>query len=87
MISPNIARLVIEEDVAVVYHCVSNPRVYMAADPEFIEFDLSLAEGIEYLLTSYPRYVKVSDVPLGDETVQLELVKRLFGAGLLMLRH
>eukprot|EP00698_Gefionella_okellyi_P014945 TRINITY_DN4177_c0_g2_i1.p1 TRINITY_DN4177_c0_g2~~TRINITY_DN4177_c0_g2_i1.p1 ORF type:complete len:500 (-),score=120.33 TRINITY_DN4177_c0_g2_i1:105-1604(-) len=87
LISKNVARMTVEEETAVVYHCVNNPRVYMAADAQFVEFDISLAEGIEYIFTAYPRYVKVADIPLNDEKVQLELVKQLFNAGLLMVKN
>jgi lysine-specific demethylase/histidyl-hydroxylase NO66 len=52
-----IARLVIEESQAVLYHCYDNSRVYHGTPLSPMEFEIDDAPAIEQLLTTVePRY-------------------------------
>ncbi len=46
-----IARFVIEDDKAVLYHCLDNLRVYHGTPLSLIEFELDDAPALEQLLT------------------------------------
>ena len=59
-----IARLVIEDGAAVVYHCLENARASgAAAPPAPLAFELDDAPAIEALLRAHPQPVRVADLP------------------------
>ncbi|CAM9206887.1 unnamed protein product [Ectocarpus sp. 13 AM-2016] len=57
------ARLVLEDGVAVVYHCMDNSRVHHGNAMSPLQFELDDAPALEVLLSAYPRPVTVSDLP------------------------
>ncbi|EGG13942.1 transcription factor jumonji [Cavenderia fasciculata] len=71
-------RLAIEE-VAVVYHTMDNTRVYhqVGEEPGVIEFTLDCADAIEHLISSYPRYVNITDLP-GTDAQKLDIVNAFY---------
>ena len=95
LVAPGIARLVVEEDSAVVYHMLSNSRdLHNEGDDNSLEeepspqgrlaFSLDLAPALEELVVAYPEAVTISDLPVPkDEAVNL--VSQLQGFGLLIV--
>ncbi|CAN0028044.1 unnamed protein product [Ascophyllum nodosum] len=57
------ARLLLEEGVAVVYHCMDNSRVHHGNALSPLQFELDDAPAIEVLLSAYPEPVRVYDLP------------------------
>eukprot|EP00903_Cladosiphon_okamuranus_P011309 g10664.t1 len=57
------ARLVLEDGVAVVYHCMDNSRVHHGNAMSPLQFELDDAPGLEVLLSAYPQPVTVSELP------------------------
>ncbi|CAM9566306.1 unnamed protein product, partial [Ectocarpus sp. 8 AP-2014] len=57
------ARLLLEDGVAVVYHCMDNSRVHHGNAMSPLQFELDDAPALEVLLSAYPRPVTVSDLP------------------------
>ncbi|DBA03316.1 TPA: hypothetical protein N0F65_011675 [Lagenidium giganteum] len=80
----DLARLVIEDGKAVVYHCKENGRLHHEVPVEALEYELDDAESIEFIFKSYPEYFRVGDLPHEDSDDQIGLVKSLYDAGLLM---
>lgn len=79
------ARLAVEEDAAVVYHHVDNSRIFQGKPPQRIDFDIEYAEAIETIFTAYPKYLRVSKLPL-EPADQLQLVQILYEAGILIAK-
>ncbi|RMX66140.1 hypothetical protein DD238_003426 [Peronospora effusa] len=84
LIRHSIARLVIEDGKAVVYHCRENSRMHHEVSISPLEFELDDAESIEFILSSYPDYFRVGDMPHEDPQDQIELAKALYKEGILM---
>ncbi|CAH0518545.1 unnamed protein product [Peronospora belbahrii] len=84
LIRHSVARLVIEDGKAVVYHCRENSRMHHEVPISPLEFELDDAESIEYILSSYSDYFRVGDMPHEDPQDQIELAKALYKEGILM---
>lgn len=78
-----IARLVIEDDKAVVYHCKENSRKHNENPISPLEFEIDDAECIEYVLKSYPSSFRVGDLPHEDSDDQIGVAKALYDEGIL----
>ncbi|CAM9167631.1 unnamed protein product [Chrysoparadoxa australica] len=83
-----IARLVVEDDKAVVYHVMDNARVHHEAPLRPVEFELDDAPAIELLLASYPAGVEVGRLPhppAEDLDDKVGVALALFNEGILMI--
>lgn len=83
---PGIARLVIEEDKAVIYHCLENSRVYHGNALSPLEFELDDAAALEQLLTTNaPQFIFVND--LFHDTIEdkVAIATALYDEGLLAI--
>jgi len=54
MVRPGVARMCIEDGLAVVYHCMENARWHHGASLNPLEFPLDDAPAIDALLNAYP---------------------------------
>ncbi|CAI5728392.1 unnamed protein product [Hyaloperonospora brassicae] len=81
-----IARLVIEDGKAVLYHCRENSRLHHEVALSPLEFELDDAESIEFILNSYPDYFRVGDLPHEDPQDQRDLALALYKEGILMFQ-
>jgi len=81
---PGIARLVMEDDKAVLYHCLDNSRVYHGTPLSPMEFEIDDAPALEQLLTTVePHWIQVSDLIHGDIEDKMEIAQALFDEGIL----
>ncbi|KAF1792161.1 Peptide methionine sulfoxide reductase [Phytophthora cactorum] len=78
LVRHGVARLVIEDSKAVLYHCRENSRMHHEVPISPLEFELDDAESIEFILSSYPDYFRVGDMPHEDSQDQTELAKALY---------
>ena len=84
LVRPNIARLVMEEGKAVLYHCIDNSRVYHGAPLSPMEFEIDDAPALEQLLTTVePHWIMVDDLIHGDVEDKMEVAQALFDEGIL----
>ena len=51
-----------------------------------MEFELDFAPAIELLLTAYPAYTRIGDLPVDDDEEKLAIVLALYREGILV-RH
>lgn len=84
LVRHNVARLVIEDGKAIVYHCRDNSRQHHEVPISPLEFELDDAESIEFIFASYPEYFRVGDLPHEDPEDQIGLVQALYKEGILM---
>ena len=84
LVRADCVRLCVEEDAAVLYHCLENDRgVHCNEDLAALEYELDFAAALECLIVSYPNPVVVSSLPELASTESLDLVKQLREDGLL----
>lgn len=85
---PGIARLVLENDVAVVYHCVDNSVVFHEKPLSPLEFELDDAPAIEQLLTTTePRWIPVADLYHDSIEDKVGVTQALYDEGILTVRE
>jgi len=86
-----IARIVVEGDNAIVYHCGDNDRKYHGVPLSPLEFELDDAPTIECLFkTVAPRWIAVKDLPhppAEDHDDKMDIVKALFEEGIIAVRQ
>lgn len=87
MLRPGIARVLIEDNVCVVYHSMDNSREMFGAPLQPLEFELDDGPAIEALLQAYPEPVSVADLPHPSEEDddKLSLAQALFKEGFLVI--
>ncbi|KAG7348634.1 cupin domain containing protein [Nitzschia inconspicua] len=84
LIRPGVARLVIEDDKAVVYHCVDNAREYLGNPLSPMEFEMDDGPAIEQLLTTVePDWILVNN--LFHDTIEdkIAITQALYDEGIL----
>lgn len=83
-----IARLVLEDGKAVVYHCADNSRVFQEHPLSPMEFELDDAPAIEQLLTTVePHWICVNDLIHDSVEDKVGVTQALFDEGILALRE
>ncbi|KAM7019533.1 ribosomal oxygenase 1 [Passerculus sandwichensis] len=78
-----IVRLCNEEAGVMLYYTTENSRVYHKEEPKFLELDPEYTDSIEFLLSSYPNYVSVADLPCESLEEKISLATLLFEKGIL----
>jgi len=84
LIRSTAVRLVPEEDTVMLYYSTENTREYHEVDAQCLEIGADLAPAVEHLITSYPEFVKVEDLPLDDLQDRMKVVGDLWERGILM---
>jgi lysine-specific demethylase/histidyl-hydroxylase NO66 len=88
LVSRHAARLAVEGEVACLYFCTRNSRVYHAdPEPQHIDFDLDCAPALEKVLTAYPKYTAVAKLPGVTDAQRLDLAQALVEVGLVRVKE
>lgn len=83
---PGLARLVVENDKAVVYHSLDNSRVYHETPLSPLEFEIDDAPALETLITTVePHWICVQDLIHGDIEDKMEIAQALYDEGILAM--
>ena len=87
--SRRVARLTIEGEVAVLYHCGGNGREMFHAhsEPQHIDFAIESAPALEAILCSFPKYTSVCKLPAENDAQRLDLVRALAEESLLITKQ
>lgn len=83
---PGIARLVLEDGKAVLYHCNENSRVYHEVPLSPMEFEVDDGPALEQLITTVePLWIQVSDII--HETIEdkIGIAQTLYSEGILAI--
>lgn len=86
LVAPGCARLVMEDDAAMLYYCTGNSRVYMAKEEQALPFADHCAPALEKLIDSYPRYVRVGSLEGLESEEQVIVANFLFEAGIVAVK-
>ncbi|XP_014431763.2 ribosomal oxygenase 1 [Pelodiscus sinensis] len=81
-----IIRLCNEGNGVLLYYTTENSRVYHKEEPKYFEIDPEFTDGIEFLLSSYPKYVCVDTLPCDTLDDKISLATLLFEKGLLITK-
>lgn len=83
---PGIARLVLEDDKAILYHSADNSRVYHESPLSPLEFEKDDGPALEMLLTTIePHWICVSDLIHEDIEDKMEVAQSLYDEGILAI--
>ena len=88
LVRPGIARLVLEDDKAVVYHCMDNSRVYHGKALSPMEFESDDGPALEQLITTVePSWIRVNE--LFHDTIEdkIAIAQSLFDEGILCVQN
>lgn len=84
LLKANILRLVEEEESFRVYFHSDNSKEYHEFEPSFMEIEEDDTEVIKKLVSSYPNFISVNDLPIEDEERKILIASDLWEKGLLM---
>ena len=88
LVRPGIARLVLEDGKAVVYHCADNSRVFHENPLSPLEYEIDDGPALEQLLTTYePSWISVNDLIHDTIEDKIAIAKSLFDEGILALQN
>lgn len=83
---PGIARLVLEDGKAVLYHCNDNSRVYHEVPLSPMEFEVDDAPALEQLVTTVePHWIPVSDLIHESMEEKIAITQSLYDEGILAI--
>jgi len=83
---PGLARLVVEDGKAVLYHSADNSRVYHEHPLSPMEFEIDDAPALEMLITTIePHWICVRDLIHGDIEDKMEITQSLYDEGILAI--
>ena len=88
LVRPGIARLAIEDDKAVLYHCGENTREFHGNPVNPLEFELDDGPALEQLLTTVePQWIFVND--LFHDTIEdkIAITRALYDEGILAMKQ
>jgi lysine-specific demethylase/histidyl-hydroxylase NO66 len=84
---PGIARLVLEDEMAVLYHCADNSRIFHEHPLSPMEFEMDDAPALEQLLTTTePNWVLVQDLIHDTIEDKVSVAQALFDEGIVGIR-
>ena len=87
LVRPGVARLVIEDDKAVVYHCGDNSREYHGNPLSPMEFEMDDGPALEQLLTTVePHWIFVNDLYHDTIEDKVAIAQSLYDEGVLAIK-
>jgi len=88
LVRPGIARLVLDSDKAVLYHCADNSRIYHELPLSPMEFEMDDAPALEQLMTTIdPHWVLVQNLIHDNIDDKVGVAQALFDEGILAIRN
>ena len=78
-----LSRLVIEEDMAVVYYNTRNTRSYQEVPQQYVAFPLDDIDPLRWILQTTETF-GVKDIPCAEDVDKLQIAQALFSAGVLV---
>lgn len=73
-----------DDNILKIYYSISNSKEYHAEEPQFLEMDIELANAIDSLISSYPNFISVEDLPISDVICKVQFAKDLWEQGILI---
>ena len=88
LVRPGVARLVLEDNKAVVYHCADNSREYLGNPINPLEFEMDDGPALEQLLTTIePNWMHVNDLFHDSIEDKISITQALYDEGILCVKQ
>jgi len=84
LIRSTAVRMVQEGEEIKVYYSTENTREYHETDEQWLEIDADLAPAVDHLITTYPEWCKVEELPVEDLEARMRVVGDLWEKGILL---
>lgn len=85
---PGIARIVVEEEKAVLYHCLENSREFQGNPLSPMEFEMDDGPALEQLLTTVePHWILVNDLYHDSIEDKVAIAQALYDEGILAIHE
>eukprot|EP00466_Bigelowiella_natans_P007629 jgi/Bigna1/71265/fgenesh1_pg.15_\ len=80
------ARLIMEEEAAVLYYCTRNSKVFKEREEQYLPFADHCAPALERLIEAFPRYVAIGELEGLTKEEQLVVANVLYQAGVVIAK-
>jgi hypothetical protein len=87
LIRKNCVRLVYEENSFRLYFSLENSLEYHGEEAQFVEIPEDAKDAVSFLISKYPEFVKIDDLPIDDLTVKVQLVADLWEKGIILTKN
>merc|ERR1712098_495855 len=77
-------RLVQEDETVMMYYSTDNTREYHEVDAQSLEIGAEMAPAVEHLITKYPEWTKVEQLPLDELEDRMKVVGDLWERGIVI---
>ncbi|ODM99969.1 Bifunctional lysine-specific demethylase and histidyl-hydroxylase NO66 [Orchesella cincta] len=89
LLRKNCVRLVVEEGVLRLYYSTENSLVYHDEEAQFLELTVELAPAINHLISQYPNFTKIEDLPLSSDDIsqKIQVISDLWERSLIFTKE
>lgn len=70
-----------------IYYNTENSRVYHGEEEQFLEIEMVLVPAVCHLISNFPDYVAIEELPIGDEALKIQVVSDLWERGLVVTKE
>merc|ERR1712029_1003553 len=84
LIRSTAVRLVQEDETVMMYYSTDNTREYHEVDAQSLEIGAEMAPALEHLITKYPEWTKVEQLPLDELEDRMKVVGDLWERGIVI---
>lgn len=77
-------RLIKEDEKYKIYYSTENSKEYHEYEPQFLEIDAEFVPSIQKIITSYPNFIYVKELPIEDDDIKIQIVKDLWEKSLVI---
>ncbi|CAG7836077.1 unnamed protein product [Allacma fusca] len=87
LLRKNCIRLVFEENSFRLYFSLENSLEYHGEEAQFVEIPEDAKDAVNFLISKYPDFVKIDDLPIEDLTTKVQLVADLWEKGMILTKN
>ncbi|XP_029171016.1 ribosomal oxygenase 1 [Nylanderia fulva] len=77
-------RLIEEDGIYRIYYSTENSKEYHEYEPQFLEIDAEFVPSIQKIITSYPNFIYVKELPIENDDIKVQIVKDLWEKSLVI---
>lgn len=70
-----------------IYYNTDNARVYHGEEEQCMEIEMLVVPAVCHLISSFPDYVAIEELPIGDEAMKIQIVSDLWERGIVVTKE
>lgn len=78
-------RLIEEDGIYRIYYSTENSKEYHEYEPQYLEIDAEFVPSIQKIITSYPNFIYVKELPTENDDNKVQIVKDLWEKNLVIM--